>query len=135
MPNKNEVIIMGHLGRNPELRRTPNGTSVCSFSVATTEKYNDKESTEWHNVVVWKDQAEQCEQLLSKGDGVVIVGKLNTRTWDDNDGAKRVRTEIVAFTVAKWVGSIAKQTQTTNSGQGEPKQQSAFDAPEDDLPF
>ena len=134
MPNKNEVIILGHLGKNPEIRKTPNGASVCTFPVATTEKYNDKESTEWHNIVVWKDQADQCEKLLSKGDGVVIVGKITTRSWEDKEGKTQYRTEIVAFTVAKWVGSLAKETNQTNAG-ARPAPAAQPEIPEDDLPF
>lgn len=96
----NKVILIGNLGRDPELRKTPGGASVTDFSIATTERFTDKngqrqEQTEWHNIVVWNRQAETAAQYLKKGSSVYIEGKLRTRSWDDN-GQKRFKTEIVA---------------------------------------
>lgn len=95
----NKVIIIGNLGRDPELKRTPSGAAVCTISVATTEKSKDqagnqKEHTEWHDVVFWNKSAEAAAQYLKKGSSVYIEGKLRTRSWEDN-GQKRYRTEIV----------------------------------------
>lgn len=100
----NKVIIIGNLGRDPELRRTNGGQSVCNFSVATTEKWTDaggakQERTEWHNVVVWGKQAELCNQYLGKGSKVYVEGSIATREYDDKDGNKRKAVEIKAQTV------------------------------------
>ena len=100
--SRNLVIILGHLGRDPELKYTPGGAAVCNFSVATSEKWKDKqeqmqERTEWHRIVAWNKTAENCEKFLKKGRQVLIEGKLQTRSWDDTkSGEKRSVTEIVA---------------------------------------
>lgn len=100
----NKVIIVGNLGKDPELRRTPGGAAVTDFSVATTDRFkgkdgNRQESTEWHNIVVWNRQAENACQYLKKGSSVYIEGSLRTRSWDDQNGQKRYRTEIIAQTI------------------------------------
>jgi len=97
----NRVIIAGNVTKDPELRTTPSGQSVTSFSVATNRKYKDasgelQETTEFHNVVAWGKLAELCTQLLHKGSGVLIEGRLQTRSWEGQDGVKRQTTEIVA---------------------------------------
>ena len=97
----NEVTILGRLGGDPELKYTPNGTAVAQFSVATSEKWKDKqtqqdqEKTEWHRIVVWGKLAEICNQYLKKGKQVFLKGSLQTRSWDDKNGQKRYTTEIV----------------------------------------
>lgn len=102
MAGINKVILIGNLGRDPEMRYTPNSIAVCSFSVATSETYKDKNSgeritqTEWHNIVLWRGLAETSEKYLRKGSKVYIEGKLKTRKWDDNQGITRYSTEIVA---------------------------------------
>jgi len=102
MAGINKVILIGNLGRDPEMRYTPNSIAVCSFSVATSETYKDKNSgeritqTEWHNIVLWRGLAETSEKYLRKGSKVYIEGKLKTRKWDDNQGVTRYSTEIVA---------------------------------------
>lgn len=100
----NKVIIIGNLGADPELRYTQTGQAVANLRIATNERWTDKdgqaqERTEWHRVVVWGRQAENCEKYLSKGRQVYIEGKLQTRDWDDRDGNKRYTTEIVAQNV------------------------------------
>jgi len=97
----NKVILVGHLGKDPELRYTPGGTAVATFSMATTERFKDRdgqqqEKTEWHNVVAWRQLAEICGKYLHKGKQVYIEGKIQTRSYDDKDGNKRYVTEIVA---------------------------------------
>lgn len=97
----NSAVVLGNLGQDPELRHTPNGTATCTLSVATTDKRKDndgnlQEFTEWHRVVVWGKQAENCEKYLSKGRSVYVTGRLQTRQWEDKDGVKRYSTEIVA---------------------------------------
>jgi len=105
MSGVNKVIIMGRLGQDPELQQTASGVAVCKMSIATSEVYTDKngtktETTEWHNVVVWQKQAENCAKYLSKGRMVYVEGKLQTRSWDDKQtGQKRYATDIVAQTV------------------------------------
>ena len=97
----NKVILIGNLGKDPELRYTPGGQPVATFSLATTERWNDKngqrqDRTEWHNIVVWGKLAELVNQYLKKGRSAYIEGKITTRSWDDRDGVKKYRTEIVA---------------------------------------
>lgn len=97
----NKVMIIGNLGRDPELRYTPNGTPVVSFNVAvgrqwTTSAGERKEATEWFNVVAWRELAEICSQKLSKGRLVYIEGSLQTRTWEDAEGQRNYRMELVA---------------------------------------
>src|SRR5262245_42772700 len=98
----NKVILVGRLGRDPELKYTASGTPFCRFSMATDDVWNDKasgerqERTEWHNIVAWDRLAEICNQYLTKGRLVYIEGALQTREWDDQDGNKRKTTEIRA---------------------------------------
>ncbi len=104
MASVNKAILVGNLGRDPELRYTPNGQAVTNFSLATNESYTDKsgervERTEWHRIVAWGKTAELCSQYLSKGRPVYIEGRLQTREWEDKEGVKRQTTEIVANTV------------------------------------
>ncbi|HXU29015.1 MAG TPA: single-stranded DNA-binding protein [Thermoanaerobaculia bacterium] len=97
----NKVILVGNLGRDPEVRSTPSGQPVASFSLATTRRWRDKagqrqEQTEWHNIVVWGKQAEIAGQYLTKGKQIFLEGRLQTRSWDDKQsGEKKYRTEIV----------------------------------------
>lgn len=99
----NKAIIMGRLGQDPELRHTAGGQAVCNLSVATssyTGKGDDrKELTEWHKVVVWGNQAEACGNYLAKGREVLVEGRIQTSSWEDKDGVKRYKTEIVAHHV------------------------------------
>jgi single-strand DNA-binding protein len=97
----NKVLVIGHLGRDPEMRTTPSGRSVARFSVATTRNWTNadgerKSETEWFNVVSWGSLAEICNQYLKKGQQVYIEGRLQTRRWEDDEGNKRSTTEIVA---------------------------------------
>ena len=97
----NKVMIIGRLGRDPEMRYTPSGRPVTTFSVATTRSWNSSAGerhteTEWFNVVAWGSLAEICKQHLVKSQQVYIEGRLQTRSWEDNTGTKRSSTEIVA---------------------------------------
>ena len=95
----NKVILVGNLGKDPELRYTPSGAAVATFSLATTNPFKDKEGnrqTEWHNIVAWRQLAEICGKFLHKGRQVYIEGRIQTRSYDDRDGNKRYITEIVA---------------------------------------
>ena len=104
MAGVNKAILVGNLGRDPELRHTPNGQAVVNFTLATSESWTDKsgerqERTEWHRIVVWGRQAEMCNQYLSKGRTVYVEGRIQTREWEDKEGAKRYTTEINASNV------------------------------------
>jgi single-strand DNA-binding protein len=98
----NKVILVGRLGKDPELKYTASGTPFCRFSMATDDSWNDKgtgerqERTEWHNIVVWDRLAEICNQYLTKGKLIYIEGSLQTREWDDQEGNKRRTTEVRA---------------------------------------
>ncbi len=137
MAGVNKVIIVGNLGRDPEVRHTPSGAQVCSFPVATSESYTDRntnerrEITEWHNVVVWRRLAEIAEKYLKKGSQVYIEGKIRTRSWDDENGQKRYATEIVgdimqllgrASDNPGYQGNSGSSSAQQNSGQQQPAQ-------------
>lgn len=97
----NKVMLIGNLTRDPELKKTTGGQSVCSFSIATNRSYTDasgqrKDQVEYHNIVTWAKLAEICGQYLVKGKKVYIDGRLQTREWDGQDGQKKYRTEVVA---------------------------------------
>lgn len=101
MASLNKVMLIGNLGKDPEVRTIPSGVKVANFPIATSESYNDKngqrvEKTEWHNIVLWRGLAEVAEKYLKKGNPVFIEGKLQTRSWDDQSGQKRYMTEIIA---------------------------------------
>jgi len=102
MPSVNKAILIGNLGRDPEIRYLPSGQPVASFSISTTETFNDRsgarqERTDWHNITVWGKQAELCSQYLKKGRQVYIEGRISNRQYEAKDGSgKRYRTEIVA---------------------------------------
>lgn len=100
----NKVILVGHLGADPDMRYTPSGQGVCELRLATSESWNDKngqrqERTEWHRVVVWGKRAEICSKYLAKGRQVYIEGRIQTRNYDDKDGNKRYITEVIAADV------------------------------------
>ncbi len=97
----NKVILVGHLGADPDMRYTPSGQGVCELRLATSESWNDKngqrqERTEWHRVVVWGKRAEICSKYLAKGRQVYVEGRIQTRNYDDKDGNKRYITEVIA---------------------------------------
>ncbi|MBW2726442.1 MAG: single-stranded DNA-binding protein, partial [Deltaproteobacteria bacterium] len=101
MAGVNKAILVGNLGRDPELRHTQNGQAVVNFTLATSENWTDKngervERTEWHRIVVWGKTGEMCAQYLSKGRTVYVEGRIQTREWEDKDGNKRYTTEINA---------------------------------------
>ena len=104
MAGVNKAILVGNLGRDPELRYTASGQPVCNFSLATTENWMSREGkreerTEWHRIVVWGKAAENCANYLAKGRQVYIEGRIQTNEWEDKEGQKRKTTEINAQTV------------------------------------
>ncbi len=97
----NRVILIGNLGRDPEVRRLENGAAVAKFSIATNENYKDRngewqQQTEWHDIVVWRNLAERAENNLKKGMSIYLEGKLTHRSWQDQEGNNRKTTEVVA---------------------------------------
>ncbi len=149
MSGINKVILVGHLGKDPEVRHLDGGVTVASFPLATSETYNKDgrkiEQTEWHNIVMWRGLAEVASKYLQKGKLVYIEGKLRTRSFEDKEGHKKYTTEVVAenFTM------LGRKSDFDN-GQGENHQNHhqqnnkveesqpmdyGKDAPSDDLPF
>lgn len=131
----NKVILIGRLGRDPETRYMPNGEAVCNFSVATSEKYTDKngqrqEATEWHNVTMYRKLAEIAGQYLKQGSQVYIEGKIKSRKYTDKNGVERTAYEIIANEM-KMLGGNA-QTPAQNP---QPAQAQAQDDISDDVPF
>lgn len=146
----NKAIIIGNLGADPELRYTQSGQAVANFRIATNERWTDKEGatqerTEWHRVVVWGRQAENCEKYLSKGRQVYVEGRMQTRDWEDRDGNKRYTTEIVAQTVQFLSGGGpggggdggGGGGYDDSSDHGDPGPEANFDQSfnDDDIPF
>lgn len=121
MSSVNKVFIMGRLGQDPEVRYTQNKIPVATLNVATTEFWTKEgqrqEQTEWHRIVVWNRQAENCAKYLSKGRMVFIEGRLQTRSWEDKNGQKRFTTEINASNV-QFVGGNAGRDGMTAGGMG-----------------
>lgn len=123
MPSVNKVILIGHLGKDPEMRFTPNGSPVTNFSVATSsysgKGEEKKETTEWHNIVCWNRTAEFANQYLLKGSLVYVEGRIQTRSWQDNEGATHYKTEIVA----NQVNALSKaQTRDEEASEVEPEE-------------
>lgn len=117
----NHVILVGNLGKDPELRYTPSGQAVATFSLATSESYKDRDGnsqtkTEWHNIVVWRQLAEICGQYLHKGKQVYIEGRLQTRKYEDKNGATRYTTEIVADQMKMLGGRDDQESRQSDRG-------------------
>jgi single-strand DNA-binding protein len=131
----NKVMLIGHLGKDPELKYTEKGTAYCNFSIATDESYKDEngnkvERTEWHNIVTWRKLAEICQQYLKKGSKIYCEGKLQTDSYE-KDGIKRYNTKIVMtdMTMLDNKGATNKVSDEVN------KPAETSPAEEDDLPF
>ena len=141
MASVNKAILIGNLGGDPELRYTPSGMAVCNFSIATTEKWRDKqtnemkESTNWHRIVLWGKQAETAKQYLTKGSPVYIEGRIQTRSWDDN-GVKKYITEIVGQRL-QFLGRRSGEAAAEGDAPPPPEADAAppLTEEDDDLPF
>lgn len=148
----NKVILIGNLGKDPEVRRLENGAIVANFSIATSETYTDKttgerrENTDWHNIVVWRGLAEIVEKYVRKGTKVYIEGKLKTRSYQDKDNQTRYVTEVLAEEITM----LSRPDQERNTTEQKPQypttdtpaqpspinmNQSLMDDDDDDLPF
>ena len=134
MAGVNKVILVGNLGKDPEVKYLDSGVAVANFSLATTESYKNKDGervnqTEWHNIVLWRGLAEVAEKWLKKGSNVYIEGKIKTRKWEDKEGNARYNTEILADNMTM-LGSKS----TSPSSETITSNQSTSDTA-DDLPF
>lgn len=137
MASVNKAILIGNLGADPELRYTPGGQAVASFSMATTEKFKNKEGeqqerTEWHNIVCWRRTAEIANEYLKKGSPVYIEGRIQYRSYEDKDGIKRYRTDIVAQRL-QLLGGRGQDERPAPKPSETPEPQVPSD--DDDLPF
>jgi single-strand DNA-binding protein len=144
MASVNKVILVGNVGRDPELRYTQGGQPVASFSIATNERFKDKDGnwkdrTEWHRIVAWARLAEICGEYLRKGSQVYVEGRIQTRDWEDKEGNKRQTTEIVALSM-QMLGrrggdagaSMGEESQARSGSDDLPSQPSGAD---DEIPF
>ena len=140
MASVNKVILVGHLGRDPELRYTPSGAAVANFTLATNDAWTDKsgekqERTEWHRMVVWGKQAEIVGEYLTKGKQVFIEGSLQTREWNDKEGNKRQTTEVRALRVIM-LGRGEGRSEAAGASRGAEADTTAEpQMSEDDIPF
>jgi single-strand DNA-binding protein len=144
MSGINKVILIGRLGADPELKTVTGGNNVARLSVATSENWTDREGqkqerTEWHRIVVWGKLAELCGKYLSKGRQVYVEGRLQTRSWEDQQGQKKYSTEIVANTV-QFLGPNQTTSQQQSHGDQDFGAQNfgpepAFDNNADEIPF
>ncbi len=145
MAGVNKVILIGNLGRDPELRYTQSGTAVANFTLATTETWNKKEGgkderTEWHRIVAWGRTGELCAQYLAKGRTVYVEGRIQTREWENKEGQKQRTTEIVANTVQflggpRGSGGGGGGGDTGGGGGGGSFDPGPSEPPADDIPF
>jgi single-strand DNA-binding protein len=135
----NKVILIGNLGADPEVRFTPGGAAVANFRIATSESWKDKEGqkqerTEWHSIVVWGKLAELCGQHLKKGRTCYVEGKLQTRKWQDREGADRYTTEVVAHSVT-FLGGKGERAERQEPPPDEPDNEGVPGNYDDEIPF
>lgn len=143
MAGVNKVILIGNLGKDPEVRHLESGASVANFPIATTESYKDKsgnrqDQTEWHNIVLWRGLADISEKYLKKGSQVYIEGKLRSRSWEDKEGNTRYITEIVGDQMTMLGGGNRNSEGGNTASAAAPKANDKPDLSEDDaddLPF
>ena len=140
MASINKVLLLGNLGRDPELRSTPKGNKVLNFPMATSRRWKDRETeevhdeTDWHRIVVWGRQAEVLSEYLKKGSQVHVEGRLQTRSWSDNDGAKRYTTEIVASRI-QMLGRPEDRRAPESVDEPEAPSEAVEPDGDDDIPF
>ena len=139
MAGVNKVILVGNLGKDPEVRYLDSGVAVANFSLATTENYKNKQGekvsqTEWHNIVLWRGLAEVAEKWLKKGSSVYIEGKIRTKKWEDKEGNTRYNTEILADNMTMLGNRIQSDVSVKNDSKTSSEIKSVNDE-NDDLPF
>jgi single-strand DNA-binding protein len=138
MARVNKAILIGNLGKDPELRYTPSGTAVANFPLATTSRWKNssgdfQEKTDWHRIVAWGRQAEVCNEYLKKGSQVYVEGRIQYRSFDDKEGNKRFVTEIIA-SVVQMLGRKEAESSLPPEQMAEIEKESASEEDED-LPF
>jgi len=136
----NKVILVGNLGRDPEVQRFDNGVKKASFSLATTEQYKGKDGekashTEWHNIVLWRGLAEVAENYLKKGNTVYIEGRIRKREYEDKDGVKKFIYEIMGDVLQMLGGGGARREESPAPASADKEESFSPPTPEDDLPF
>jgi len=138
MPSVNKVILIGNLGKDPEVKYTPSGVQIAKFSLATSERVkkgdNWEEKTDWHNIVLFARQAEYAKEYLKKGMTVFVDGKISTRTWDDENGVRKYITEIIGNVVKNLSVKRDDNNNHEHSEHESPANDKESD-PVDDLPF
>lgn len=139
MAGVNKVILVGNLGKDPEIRHLDNGIAVANFSLATTESYTNKQGervnqTEWHNVVLWRGLADVAEKYLKKGNSIYVEGKINTRKWEDKEGVTRYSTDIIADKMTM-LGSKSDNSNSAATAVSPAESSPAKSSGNDDLPF
>lgn len=139
MASLNKVMLIGNLGKDPELRYTASGTAVANFSLATSDKFKDKggewqERVEWHNIQAWDKLAEICGEYLAKGKTIYLEGRIQTRKWQDSSGNDRYTTEIVAEKMQMLSPKGEGQHSGCTRRGGESHEEPPF-GPDDDIPF
>jgi single-strand DNA-binding protein len=142
----NKVMLIGNVGKDPEIRHLESGTAVANITLATTERYKDRngetqEQTEWHNVVLWRGLADVTERFVRKGSQIFIEGKIRSRSWEDQSGQKRYTTEIVADNMQLLgrrsdnpANASSRPASSANNVQPDRKEPSSFDNGTADLP-
>lgn len=147
----NKVILLGNVGKDPEVRHLESGIAVASFTLATTERYKDRngalaDNTEWHNIVCWRNLAELSEKYVTKGTQLFIEGKIRTRSWTDQAGVKRYTTEIIADNIrllgkkgdnpaSSYISTMGGTSAADNIAASSPSVEITTTQAEDDLPF
>ena len=138
----NKVILIGNVGKDPDVRYLDSGVAVATFSLATTERGYTLQNgtqvpdrTEWHNIVLWRGLAQTAEKYVHKGDKLYIEGKIKSRSYDDQNGVKRTIVEIFADNMEMLTPRGASQTQPQAAPAQQPVQQPVAESPADDLPF
>ena len=140
MAGVNKVILIGNLGKDPEVRHLDNGISVANFSLATTESYTNKQGervnqTEWHNIVLWRGLADVAEKYLKKGNSVYVEGKISTRKWEDKEGNTRYSTDIIADKMTMLGSKSTNSNSPTESSVSTTEPTPSEELGNDDLPF
>ena len=139
MAGVNKVILVGNLGKDPEIRHLDNGIAVANFSLATTESYTNKQGervnqTEWHNIVLWRGLADVAEKYLKKGNSIYLEGKINTKKWEDKEGVTRYSTDIIADKMTM-LGSKSDNSNSAATAVSPAESSPTKSSGNDDLPF
>ncbi|MFH1351577.1 MAG: single-stranded DNA-binding protein [Pseudomonadota bacterium] len=139
MAGINKVILIGRLGRDPEVRYTPSGSAVANFTIATSEQWTGKdgekqERTEWHSIVAWGRLGEICGEYLHKGSQIYIEGRIQTRSWEDKEGVKRYKTEIIVQSM-QMLGAASNREGRAEGPEERFPTEEPVSVPDDDIPF